>query len=74
MKAKQVLCVKKLIDEYVDRRINEQNLCIALKKICKTKRICSSISPFAFSMAAYRAEREEEYGVTNWKIVNAAVL
>jgi len=25
-------------------------------------------------MAAYRADRQQEYGVTNWKIGNAAVL
>jgi hypothetical protein len=36
--------------------------------------VCSSKSPYAFSMAAYRAEQQEDYGVTNWKNVKAAVL
>ena len=36
--------------------------------------LCNSTSLCAFSMAAYRPDQKQEYGVRNWKIVKAAVL
>ena len=38
------------------------------------RRFCSSISPCAFNKTAYKSDQQEEYGVTNWKNVKAAVL
>ena len=36
--------------------------------------LCNSTSLCAFSMAAYRPDQKQEYGVRNWKTVKAAVL
>jgi len=38
------------------------------------KAFCSSNSLSAFSVAAYRADQHERYGVTIWKNVKAAFL
>ena len=43
-------------------------------KFIQRKRLCSSTSPCAFSMAAYRADQQEEYEVTNCKNVKAATF
>ena len=43
-------------------------------KFLKQQSLCSSTSQCAFSIAAYRADQHEEYGVTNWKTVKAPFL
>jgi hypothetical protein len=43
-------------------------------KFIQRKRFCSSTPHCAFNNAAFRAEQQEEYGVTNWKNVKAAVF
>jgi len=43
-------------------------------EITQRRILCSLTTPCAFSMAAYTAEQQEEYGVTNWKNVKAADL
>ena len=38
------------------------------------RRLCSSIPQCAFNKTAYKSDQQEEYGVTDWKNVKAAVL